>query len=238
MTHTITIAADDEKLAVTLFEPEHDSGRTHAVLLHGGGTAGGERLHPVARQLAAQGTPAAVPDFSGHGQSTGTMSTLSLERRHRQAAAVIDACCDPDRRLLLLGFSMSGQTVGDLLGTHGHRVETIALCAPAVYPKAAWHTPFDRRFTTQIRVQGAWADSGALENFSRYTGHAVLVLPEHDSVIPPAVSRAVSAALSGHSTLETVTFPGSDHRLGLWLREHAEDRRRLALRLLRKVEHR
>jgi hypothetical protein len=174
---------------------------------------------------------AVVPDFSGHGASSGSMGELSLERRHRQASAVIESCCD-SARLLLLGFSMSGQTVGDLLGTYGPRVAAVGLCAPAVYTKAAWHTPFDQRFTMQIRVQGAWADSGALESFGRYPGRAVLVLPQSDAVIPPAVSRAVTAALARNSTLVPLSFPGSDHRLGMWLGEHPEDRRRLVQALM------
>lgn len=229
----ITLRVDNEKLAVAVFESEPAVDRPGVLLLHGGGPAGGERLYPVAEEFAARGVRAVVPDFSGHGASSGSMNELSLERRHRQACAVIESCCDGEE-LRLLGFSMSGQTVGDLLGTYGPRVAAIGLCAPAVYTKAAWHTPFDSRFTTQIRVQGAWADSGALENFERYPGRAVLVLPESDAVIPPAVSRAVTAALSRRATLIPLSFPGSDHQLGRWLGEHAEDRSRLADALLRR----
>lgn len=221
----ITLSADEEKLAVAVFEPEHGAGRSCAVLLHGGGGSGGERLYPVAREFARRGVLAVVPDFSGHGASSGVMRELSLERRHRQACAVIESCA-ADLPLLLLGFSMSGQTVGDLLGSHGPRVAALGLCAPAVYPKTAWHTPFDQRFTAQIRVQGAWADSGALENFARYHGRAVLTLPEHDTVIPPAVSQAVTSALAD-STLIPLCFPGSEHQLGVWLAEHADDRGRV-----------
>lgn len=232
--HEISLNADEEKLSAAVFEPLDGEKRACALLLHGGGTPGGERLHPVAREFAERGVFTVVPDFSGHGASSGVMRELSLERRHRQACAFIEACCDPELPLLLLGFSMSGQTVGDLLGTHGPRVAAVGLCAPAVYAKAAWHTPFDERFTAQIRVQDAWADSGALENFARYPGRAVLVLPEHDAVIPPAVSRAVTTSLSQCSTLVPLSFPGSDHRLGLWFGEHAGDRRRLVDALLPK----
>lgn len=120
---------------------------------------------------------------------------------------------------------MSGQAVGNVLGTYGPRLAAVGRRAPAVYPKAAWHTPFDTRFTAQIRVQGTWADSGALENSERYPGRAALVLPEQDAVIPPVVSRAVTLALS-HSMLVPLCFPDSGHQFGVWLGEYAEDRRR------------
>lgn len=107
--------------------------RATVVLLHGAGNGSKERLVPLLAEFAAHGCHALAFDFSGHGESTGLLRELSLRRRFEQAVSVIDARARVDGPLVLVGFSMSGQTVADLLGHYGERVAALGLCAPAVY---------------------------------------------------------------------------------------------------------
>lgn len=93
--------------------------RATAVLLHGAGRGGKERLVPLLTEFAAHGCHALAFDFSGHGESTGLLRELSLRRRFEQAVSVIDAHVRGDGPLILVGFSMSGQTVADLVRHYG-----------------------------------------------------------------------------------------------------------------------
>ncbi|NUR04495.1 MAG: alpha/beta fold hydrolase [Streptomyces sp.] len=205
-----------------------DLGGATAVVLHGAGTGSMERLHPLVREFVAHGCRGIAFDFSGHGESTGKLGELSLRRRFEQAVSVIDAYAGADGPLVLVGFSMSGQTVADLVRHYGDRVAALGLCAPAVYTAEAWDVPFgdgNGRFSEIIRQPDSWRAAHALEVLRAYEGRAVLAVPGTDAVIPPAVTEAVQDALAARAQYTRFDLPDAQHRLGLWFRDHAEDRR-------------
>ncbi|MEU6554760.1 alpha/beta fold hydrolase [Streptomyces sp. NPDC046915] len=227
-----TYAYDGERLAGV-----HGGGpgRAAVVLLHGAGRGSEERLRPLLGEFVARGCRGLALDFSGHGDSTGALRELSLRRRFEQAVAVIDARVPAAEPLVLVGFSMSGQTVADLARYYGNRVVALGLCAPAVYAPEAWDEPFgdgDGRFSGIIRTPGGWRRSAALETLRAYAGRAVLAVPGTDAVIPPEVTEAVQDALSAHAQFTCFELPAADHALGLWFRDHADDRRDFAEALL------
>ncbi|GAA3120910.1 hypothetical protein GCM10010521_05290 [Streptomyces rameus] len=223
---------DGERLSGASAGP---AGRATAVLLHGAGNGSKERLLPFLTDFAARGCRALAFDFSGHGDSTGALAESSLRRRYEQAVAVLDAHAPADDPLVLVGFSMSGQTVADLVRHYGPRVAAVGLCAPAVYAPEAWEVPFgtgDSRFSELIRTPDSWRHSPALEALRSYEGRAVLAVPGNDTVIPPAVTEAVQEALSVRGRPTRLELPAADHFLGLWFRDHAEDRRAFVTALL------
>ncbi|MFJ4683202.1 alpha/beta hydrolase [Streptomyces sp. NPDC088789] len=206
-----------------------------AVLLHGAGGGSKERLRPLLAEFAAQGCGALALDFSGHGESSGALPELSLRRRYEQAVAVIDGQVAADTPLVLVGFSMSGQTAADLARHYGDRVAALALCAPAVYPAEAWDLPFgagDGRFSQLIRTPDRWRDSPALDALRAFAGRAVLVVPGTDEIIPAAVTEAVQDALTARARYTRVALPDADHFLGLWFHDSADSRRDLVTTLL------
>ncbi|MGX5182108.1 alpha/beta fold hydrolase [Streptomyces avermitilis] len=208
-----------------------ESGRESptVVLLHGAGDGCAGRLLPLLAEFVARGCRGLAFDFSGHGESTGALAELSLRRRFEQAVAVIDARVPGDGPLILVGFSMSGQTVADLAAHYGERVVALGLCAPAVYAAAAWPVPFgagDGRFSEIIRAADSWRESPALDVLRAYGGRAVLAVPGTDTVIPPAVTAALTAALATNAQFSLVELPDAEHTLGLWFRDHEDDRRR------------
>ncbi|MFF4042706.1 alpha/beta fold hydrolase [Streptomyces sp. NPDC001816] len=210
-------------------------GRATVVLLHGAGNGSKERLLPLLTEAAAHGCRALAFDFSGHGESTGALAELSLRRRFEQAVAVLDAHAPADDPLVLVGFSMSGQTVADLVRHYGPRVAAVGLCAPAVYASEAHDVPFgssDGRFSEIIRTPGSWRNSSALTALRAYEGRAVLAVPGTDAVIPPEVTEAVQDALAARAQYTRFELPDAEHRLGLWFRDHAEDRREFVAALL------
>ncbi|WP_328746740.1 alpha/beta fold hydrolase [Streptomyces sp. NBC_00285] len=231
------------------FTQEHDGERLYGVrdgggdraaaatvvLLHGAGNGSAERLLPLLDEFVAHGCSALAFDFSGHGESTGELAELSLRRRFEQAVAVIDAHAPADGPLVLVGFSMSGQTVADLTRHYGERVAALALCAPAVYAAEAWDVPFGRgdgRFSEIIRRPDSWRRAPALDVLRAHQGRAVLAVPGTDAVIPPEVTEAVQEALVFRSQFRRLELPHADHRLGAWLHDHPDDRRELVTALL------
>ncbi|MEE1755184.1 alpha/beta fold hydrolase [Streptomyces sp. SP18CS02] len=219
------IACDGEWLGHVLRDPGEDAPAT-VVVLHGAGNGSMERLLPLVDEFAARGCRVLAMDFSGHGTSTGELRESSLERRFAQAREVIDRLVPAQDPLTLVGFSMSGQTVADLARHYGGRVVALALCAPAVYAREAWPVRFGDGFTGIIREPGSWRRSGALDALREFEGVAVLVVPGTDEVIPPAVTEAVEDALSVRSHYRRLPLERAGHRLGLWFRDEAEDRRR------------
>ncbi|GJF31015.1 hypothetical protein KNE206_37150 [Kitasatospora sp. NE20-6] len=204
-----------------------------AVLLHGAGTADRAPLAGMMADFAARGVHALTFDFAGHGDSTGLLPGQSLQRRFEQARAVIDRHVPGDHRLVLVGFSMSGQTVADLAAHHGTRVAALGLCAPAVYAADAWSVPFGPGFTRIIRAPGSWRSSPAFDVFRSVRSRAVLAVPETDAVIPEAVTDAVTAALgSGRARFARLLQIGADHRLGAWFAARPEPRGRFVDSLL------
>ncbi|MFF2895465.1 alpha/beta fold hydrolase [Streptomyces sp. NPDC057966] len=214
---------------------------TTAVLLHGAGTGSKERLLPLVREFVAHGCRAIAFDFSGHGESTGKLGELSLRRRFEQAVAVIEAYAGADGPLVLVGFSMSGQTVADLARHYGDRVVALGLCAPAVYAAEAWDEPFgdgNGRFSGIIRRPDSWRESPALDALRAYGGRAVLAVPGTDAVIPPAVTEAVQEALAARAQYTRLDLPDASHRLGLWLGDHGDDRREFVSAVLTGLDDR
>ncbi|WP_328635930.1 alpha/beta fold hydrolase [Streptomyces canus] len=203
------------------------SGAT-AVVLHGAGASSMERLRPLVREFVAHGCRGVAFDFSGHGDSTGNRGELSLRRRFEQAVSVIDAYAGVDGPLVLVGFSMSGQTVADLVRHYGGRVAALGLCAPAVYAAEAWDVPFEQgegRFSGIIRRPDSWREAPALQVLRAYEGRAVLAVPGTDTVIPPAVTESVQDALSARAQYTRFDLSDAQHQLGMWFRDHGEDRR-------------
>ncbi|MFF7471701.1 alpha/beta fold hydrolase [Streptomyces sp. NPDC008092] len=212
------------------------TGSPVAVLLHGAGTGNERRLRPLLAEFTAHDCAALAFDFSGHGESSGALAELSLRRRFEQAAAVIDAQAGPDRPLVMVGFSMSGQTVADLVRHYGDRAAAIGLCSPAVYTPESWDVPFGEgngRFTELIRTPDSWRASPALEALRTYPGRAVLAVPGTDAVIPPQVTEAVQDALRARSRYTRFELPDAEHRLGLWFRDHPDDWREFVATLLK-----
>ncbi|WP_336053265.1 alpha/beta hydrolase [Streptomyces sp. CA2R101] len=234
-----TIDCDGETLSCTAAEPlQRTSTSPHTplttVVLHGAGTSDKARHTALLTDFAARGHHALACDFSGHGNSTGQLRELSLQRRFRQARTMIDHCVPAGAGLALIGFSMSGQTVADLAAHYGSRVASIGLCAPAVYAADAWTVPFGAGFTEIIRTPGNWRTSPAFEVFRSLSTRAVLVTPANDAVIPPAVTEAIAAAL-GTSPAHFTRFvhPGADHRLGSWFADNPAPRSHFVTTVLR-----
>src|SRR6266516_266371 len=87
-----SLEADGEVLACCDHMPPAPLGR--ALLLHGAGKSNQRRYVPFVTDLVRYGLRVCTFDFSGHGLSSGVLAELSLQRRLRQARAVLRAIDD------------------------------------------------------------------------------------------------------------------------------------------------
>ncbi|MFG2825311.1 alpha/beta hydrolase [Kitasatospora sp. NPDC048365] len=149
---------DGEQLSCTTYTPAGEGRPERVVIMHGAGTGSKQRSLPLAEDFARAGFRSLAFDFSGHGRSTGRLDLLSLERRFLQARSVIEEFA-PTEPVTLVGFSMSVQTIADLVEYLGERVTTIVLGAPAAYSAKAWKVPFGSGFTEIIRAPQSWRES-------------------------------------------------------------------------------
>lgn len=204
------IVADGETLVC-----EYALRDKNAVILHGAGHSERKRHLPIAHELLRNNIGVVVFDFSGHGESTGKTGELSLARRKTQAQAVIDTMLPPQSPLYLLGFSMSGQTVCDLLPLYPGRIESILLGAPAMYTPAVQGIPFgDPSFTATIRQAESWQNSHAPKALQQFSGKTVLAIGDQDEVIPPGV---INLFKSSAQEMVYVEYTGVSHKISVWL---------------------
>ncbi|WP_327389003.1 alpha/beta hydrolase [Streptomyces sp. NBC_01207] len=220
---------DGEKLSVCQVLPETVAGNAYGVvIMHGAGTGNKAQNLPLARDFSERGHYAFTLDFSGHGDSTGALSELSLQRRRDQAAGVIANIVPEELPLVLIGFSMSGQTVADLVALLGDRVAAVVLCAPGVYGRSVWNLPFGESiFTDLIRRPESWRDSVAVDIYAEFSGRAVLVVPEEDAVIPLGVTEVLARVLTIQADFVRLRLMGASHQLGSWLANNPQDREKI-----------
>lgn len=228
-----TLAVSQEVLSYLDAAPEHAAVREeHVVILPGSGCTKSMN-QALAKDVADLGHRALCLDFSGHGESSGGFADLTLARRRDQAAVLIEARIPAQRPVILIGFSMSGQTAADLIEVLGERVTGIALGAPAIYPRALREVPFgDPSFLQLLSDPETWADSPALATFRAFRGKALLLIPEHDEQVPAPMTELIEQSMRANPRFAKQILPGADHGLDQWLNQHPTVRRTLITALL------
>jgi pimeloyl-ACP methyl ester carboxylesterase len=190
----------------------------NAVILHGAGNSSRTKYYPIAQEILRNGVGVVLFDFAGHGESGGSLSKSSLEQRKTQAKQIIDSLIPLDSPLYLFGFSMSGQTVCNLLPVYNKRIESILLACPAIYSREVSRLKFgDINFTRKIRAQNSWESSAALSDLETFEGKTCIAIGEKDEVIPKSVIELLQKAAQ-HA--DTTIYPDVTHQLALWLNEH------------------
>lgn len=199
--------------------------KNNVVILHGAGAADRKRYYALADAILRRGIGVILFDFSGHGDSTGELKDLSLSRRKTQAQSVINAFAPKEGYLYLAGFSMSGQTVCDLLPLYKERISAILLGCPGVYSRSVHEMLFGGgEFTTEIRAIDSWKDSTAFEELGNFEGKTVIAIGDEDRVIPKEVITRLKGS-SKHPNY--VEYPGVDHQLAVWLAAHKDQQEEL-----------
>nr|WP_239080815.1 alpha/beta fold hydrolase [Streptomyces coelicoflavus] len=195
--------------------------------MHGGGRGDSkEPSLPLAEDLAEHGHRVLGLDFMGSGQSSGDWSRQTLDRRRDQAASLIESRLPAGSPLVLIGFSMSGQTAADLVSLFGDRVTHLTLCAPGIYSRTLRNVPFgDESFRSLVFDRpDLWADSPALDVLATFKGRILRVLPECDEEVPAGMADLIEETLVANPAAVTLRLEGAGHLVDLWLADHPRDR--------------
>lgn len=204
-----TLKIDGEQLVCEFALRERN-----AVLLHGAGKAHRKRLYTLAQALLEQGVGVVLFEFSGHGDSSGKLSELSLARRQLQAEEVIESLIPAESPLYLIGFSMGGQTVCDILPRYQDRVLGVLLFCPAMYSEKARDLRFGNpEFTSILRTPESWSDSAAPAHLAAYDGPTIIAMGNKDTVIPQEVVKLYKQSARNLTERE---YRGVDHKLSTW----------------------
>jgi pimeloyl-ACP methyl ester carboxylesterase len=192
--------------------------------LHGGGPVGKESVQYLAEALQQQGLSVVRFDFSGQGESTGSMGVSSLKKRLLETYTVMDYFGMGD------GISVIGTSMGGYIACALAKevlLENLVLFGPAAYSVQAWDVPFNDGFTEIIRTENSYLQSDIQELLLHFQGKALFIIGEHDEIIPSQVVELYMQALSHCEVFEKYIVPGCPHPVHRWAAEHAQVREKI-----------
>lgn len=217
----LKFSAGSEMLSAVSLLPSSSSAH-HIFSFHGAGSSSKDRaLYLLNDLVRSSGLGALLFDFSGHGQSTGLFTELSLRKREEQAYAAIERF--GTKPIVLIGSSMGADTALRML--EHHTPSTLILFAPALYSDAAYSVPFAEGFSKIIREPSSWKHaSKILKLLANYTGRLLVVIGEDDTVIPPGVIELIDTTATRVSKKEIIRIPDCDHMIHAYLQSHDDVR--------------
>ncbi len=216
--------ADNERLAGTLITEDVHDNKGRILFLHGAGNATRQRSFYLADSLATRGYDSFCFDFSGHGESTGTMRESSLARRVIQAQAAIKFMGDPAPDILI-GSSMGAYIAASLASSTALRM--LILMCPALYADEAYRIPLDQEFTSILRRPSSYRDASVLKSLASFSGKVLLLIGEEDKVIPGEVMNMYRASFPRAALCRSAVIPNAPHKLHVWGAERPENREKI-----------
>ena len=213
------IPANNETLACTVNYA--DNVPPTILCLHGGGPVGKESVQYLAEVLQQQGKSVVRFDFSGQGESTGSMGASSLKKRLLETHAVMDYFGMADG-ISVIGTSMGGYIACAL--AKEVQLEKLVLFGPAAYSVKAWDVPFNDGFTEIIRAENSYLQSDIQELLSHFHGKALFIIGEQDEIIPSQVVELYMQALSHCDVFEKHIIPDCPHPVHRWAAKHPQVR--------------
>lgn len=158
----LMLESSNEYLEVMQTNSKHPS-RPVVIFLHGFmSTQAGEKARQFRDVLVSRGVTFITFDFRGHGQSSGTMRDLTGTRWLEDCHAVIERCCPPEHRIVLIGSSMGGWVAAWYAAQHPDRISATMLIAPAF--------TFGQGFLKALSPEQAarWAEDGVIRFSNEY----------------------------------------------------------------------
>ncbi|MEK7583573.1 MAG: alpha/beta fold hydrolase [Patescibacteria group bacterium] len=224
----------EEKIPVdskTIFTKFWNAENPKALLvsLHGAGTSDHSRFEYQIPNLLAHNISVLVFDFSGHGESSGTLTDSSLEKRVNEAQAVIDFHHNR-LPLILCGSSMGGYIAVKLLELFS--IQALILFAPAMYSKEAYTVPFGGGFTEIIRKPESWRDSDAWDILKQFKGRLLTIIGENDEVIPSPMIDLIHSSVTHALSKENLIVPAASHAIHNFLKNHSEQNKKVQKKMI------
>lgn len=180
------------------------------LFIHGAGQATKEKFLPIAERLNEHGLPSFCFDFSGHGESTGTLQNSSLKKRTQEAEAALQYL-DNSVKIAICAFSMGGHIALELLKTK--RLKSLILFCPAIYAPEAFELPFDERFSNVIRQENSWKRAEVVNSLEVFDGSLLIFWGSEDKIIPKDIIDYLDGRAKSVSNKEIIVFPKVGHEL-------------------------
>lgn len=189
------------------------------VFLHGAGIGRKERIESIADGLIAADISILSFDFSGHGESSGTLSSSSLKKRLEEAKAVVSKYANLDN-LTVAGASMGAYIAIKLLVYF--KISNLILFYPAIYTKEVFDIQFNSYFSESIRKPESWRNSDAYSLLNNFTGNLLIVIGQKDDIIPFEVINLLDNNSANATHKEIIRIPDSPHILLEWIKDKPE----------------
>lgn len=215
------ISVGAETIAATLILA--DSGDPPGVIsFHGhGATASRSRIRYILDYLAGYGISSACFDFSGNGESTGSVSKATLRTRANEAVAATSLLIT-GRNLTVIGTSMGGH-IASVVAPIISPQRLIFFC-PAAYAANATDLNLDDSFSGIARRPGAHIGSPAYAGLRQFRGDLLIFAASEDAVISREVTLAYRDAARLARSVEVVWVQGSEHKIHTWIQSHDYER--------------
>lgn len=208
----LSIGALGNTLACEIDEP-YPGAPVRAISLHGGGPLGKEGTSYLAPAFLARGEALARLDFSGQGESSGSIPESSLRGRFEEALQAMDAL-GMDGNTTVIGTSMGGY-IATRIAAMG-RASRLVLFCPAAYTPRAWDVPFGGGFTEIIRAPLSYLESDVPSLLASFRGPSFLCVPSEDEIVPEEVTRAYRENLARSGPVSVYTVEGCPHPVHRW----------------------
>lgn len=209
MISNITFNVGKERLSALHFESEVPVRKANILFLHGAGKSTKDKISPLAQALVENQISSFAFDFSGHGESSGTLQESSLQKRVQEAQSAMEQFAR--EKLTICAFSMGGHIALELLRTDS--IQNLILFCPAIYAPEAFDQPFDVRFSNVIRQPESWKNANVVKLLQRFTGKMLVLIGENDEVIPKGVIDLIDSNATNARKKEIFVIPNVGHQI-------------------------
>lgn len=189
------------------------------ICLHGGGPSSKKSTEYLSPIFNSHVKSVLRFDFSGQGNSSGTLKKSSLKKRYSEAKAVLDYF-NMSTQLTVVGSSMGGYIASKLV--QDYAVDNLILFCPAAYSKEAWEIGFSNGFTEIIRAENSFINTDIIAILKTYTGKSLFVIGSEDEIIPEKVTELYLTSLTNSSKLEKYVIENCPHPIHRWGQKNME----------------
>jgi len=209
ITQNIKFAIGNEILAGRLVTDQKEH-KPQLLFFHGAGQSHKGRSLKLAEQLAKRGISSFAFDFSGHGESTGTLEASSLAKRTNEAKSALQFL-DLNKPITVCGFSMGAYIAIQLLKFA--QVETLGLFYPAIYSRKVFNLPHGKERSELLRQLESWKDTDATEILQDFKGNLLIYIGDNDEVIPKGIITLLDDSSPNAASKKIQIIPGGTHHL-------------------------
>ena len=214
------IHVDGQAIRGKLLRPEGEGPFPAVVFVHGWGASQRQDLGK-AKRLARHGFACLTFNLRGHARTRSKVETVSRADNFRDLLAAYELLVDTDGvdrdRVGVVGASYGGYLA--TLLTAERPLRWIVLQAPAIYQDRDFDRPkrqlnLDGQLPRYRETRLGPDDNRVLGCAARFTGDALIVEAQNDTVIPhPVIANYVAAFRRSASSVTHRVIPEADHSL-------------------------